>query len=638
VSSDDQVKGIARLREGTAGEFGNIVLANIPGKAVLHADCGSETHSNAATNPDDANTLWFSSNNLIVSSNDLSTLFESCGGALSTAKVATSSGLLLLPSNLDQSSKFMDFRPGVSDSPVYQNIDAVPADGFFDTVTFKGAMDKTNWMAGWSILSEAGKLPADITGESLSGTITADKTLSASTTYLMTGQVFVKSGATLTIEAGTTIYAYGDDGNGAAPALVIEQGAKIMAAGTASNPITFTSAADPKALPKRGLWGGVIVLGKAPIAGGSTDSIEGLPTGDGIYGGNAADDNSGTMQYVRIWYGGSVIGQDNEINGLTLGGVGSGTTLDHIDIAYNLDDGIEFFGGTVNVKYLSVVFCGDDAIDTDQGYQGKIQFAFVIVDRDGHHGTEMDSKIGKTPRSFPQLYNALFVGSLQNDPNSVSSDDAHPAMMRLRENTGGEFGNIVMVNVKDFGVMQTDCGTEMRTHTLPATTDKPDYLWFSDNNIISGPGSFYDLRGTECTGFTAATPADPLLLVVPQIPLPTSEYDPRPRPESPVFNNVDALPSDSFWTKVDYKGAFGKDVADMWISGYTWLADNNRLAADLAVSTSETDDTLTIILGTVFGGLAVIALISCLCFYRRARAVERKYVTLIKETDQAPPV
>ena len=210
--------------------------------------------------------------------------------------------------------------------------------------------------------------------------------------------------------------------------------------------------------------------------------------------------------------------------------------------------------------------------------------------------------------------------------------------MRLRENTGGEFGNIVMVNVKDFGVMQTDCGTEMRTHTLPATTDKPDYLWFSDNNIISGPGSFYDLRGTECTGFTAATPADPLLLVVPQIPLPTSEYDPRPRPESPVFNNVDALPSDSFWTKVDYKGAFGKDVADMWISGYTWLADNNRLAADLAVSTSETDDTLTIILGTVFGGLAVIALISCLCFYRRARAVERKYVTLIKETDQAPPV
>ena len=271
VSSDDQVKGIARLREGTAGEFGNIVLANIPGKAVLHADCGSETHSNAATNPDDANTLWFSSNNLIVSSNDLSTLFESCGGALSTAEVATSSGLLLLPSNLDQSSKFMDFRPGVSDSPVYQNIDAVPADGFFDTVTFKGAMDKTNWMAGWSILSEAGKLPADITGESLSGTITADKTLSASTTYLMTGQVFVKSGATLTIEAGTTIYAYGDDGNGAAPALVIEQGAKIMAAGTASNPITFTSAADPKALPKRGLWGGVIVLGKATIAGGPTD-------------------------------------------------------------------------------------------------------------------------------------------------------------------------------------------------------------------------------------------------------------------------------------------------------------------------------------------------------------------------------
>ena len=126
--------------------------------------------------------------------------------------------------------------------------------------------------------------------------------------------------------------------------------------------------------------GGVIVLGKATIAGGPTDSIEGLPEGDGTYGGDDDADNSGVMQYVRIrtvarhWSGYRSTSHRRR----------PGTTLDHIDIAHNLDDGIEFFGGTVNVKYLSVVFSGDDAIDTDQGYQGKIQFAFVIADRDGH--------------------------------------------------------------------------------------------------------------------------------------------------------------------------------------------------------------------------------------------------------------
>merc|ERR1719238_898972 len=123
-----------------------------------------------------------------------------------------------------------------------------------------------------------------------------------------------------------------------------------------------------------------------------TNNVEGLDPSEGTYGGSDNNDNSGILRYVRVWHGGSVIGADNEINGIPFAGVGSGTTCEYIEVAFNKDDGVEFFGGTVNCKYVSVMFVGDDAIDTDEGYQGKLQFVSVLVSKDGHHGTEMDSK------------------------------------------------------------------------------------------------------------------------------------------------------------------------------------------------------------------------------------------------------
>ena len=390
----------------------------------MHQDkCEAETRS-TATEPDitlynyDYADLYWSKNNIIHLGNgantggntltnfDLTSTsgFTDCTGFGDPSGDPATSGarnedptLMSLPNNALETLTFIDPRPEPGTSnPAFNNLDDIPDDGFFDQVTFKGAFGTDLWLAGWSMLSERKLIPDNVMpDEILKGDITADKTLDASKTYFMTEQVFVKNGAELTIPAGTTIKSFRADPKRAAPTLVIEQGAKITAKGTASEPITFTSALPASQLPLIGTWGGVILLGKAPIAGsvaGSTDSIEGLPTGDGIYGGNAADDNSGTMQYVRIWYGGSEISTDNEINGLTLGGVGSGTTLDHIEIAYNYDDGIEFFGGTANVKYLSVLFCGDDGIDTDQGYRGKIQYAVVATGKDGHHTLEMDSK------------------------------------------------------------------------------------------------------------------------------------------------------------------------------------------------------------------------------------------------------
>ncbi|MCF7796573.1 MAG: hypothetical protein K9N36_02275, partial [Candidatus Marinimicrobia bacterium] len=248
----------------------------------------------------------------------------------------------------------------------------------------------------------------------LSGTISSNSTWTANKDYLLTGQTFVDSGVTLTIEAGTTIKSNADDGNGLAPALIIKRGAKIIANGSASAPITFTSSLPESELPQRGTWGGLIILGKAPInKPGSESFVEGLV---GVpFGGDDAEDDSGILRYVRIWYGGRSIGQDNEINGLTLAGVGRGTTVEHVEVAWNLDDGIECFGGTVDLKYCSVLFVGDDAFDTDLGYTGRGQFLFALVaSDDGNRGFEMDndgSNMDAQPRSKPQFMNVTLVGS-----------------------------------------------------------------------------------------------------------------------------------------------------------------------------------------------------------------------------------
>ena len=205
----------------------------------------------------------------------------------------------------------------------------------------------------------------------LEGNITSDKTLDASKIWLLKGRVSVESGTTLTIPAGTIIKAV--SGTGAdASSLIIARGAKIIANGTAEAPIVMTSESDnikiggtyPSSGPAlnvdtRGLWGGLLILGNAPCSFSGDVAqlqIEGIPTSDvnGLYGGNNAADNSGSVQYLSIRHGGSEIGEGNEINGLTLGGVGSGTKINHIEVLGNVDDGIEFFGGTVNASNLLV--------------------------------------------------------------------------------------------------------------------------------------------------------------------------------------------------------------------------------------------------------------------------------------------
>ena len=230
--------------------------------------------------------------------------------------------------------------------------------------------------------------------------ITSNTTWTAGTVYQLAGRITVTAGVTLTIEPGTIIK--GEAGTGAnATALLVARGGKLNANGTATSPIIFTSVADEIdyadmaagnfASPNleasvNGLWGGVIVLGKAPISASndvgdvSEVQIEGIPTSDpnGLYGGNDAADNSGTIRYISIRHGGANIGAGNEINGLTLGGVGNGTIIENVEIVGNQDDGIEWFGGSVNVSNAVVFNCGDDGIDTDQAWSGSLSNVVVI--------------------------------------------------------------------------------------------------------------------------------------------------------------------------------------------------------------------------------------------------------------------
>jgi hypothetical protein len=257
--------------------------------------------------------------------------------------------------------------------------------------------------------------------------ITQDVTWTRNNVYELSGRITVENGAILTIEPGTIIK--GQSGSGSnSSALLVARGGKINAVGTANLPIIFTSIADSitpedvangdftsKGLTDdaQGLWGGVIILGRAPISASASEiQVEGIPTTDmnGLYGGSFPNDNSGHLEYISIRYGGTNIGSGNEINGLTLGGVGSGTTIQNIEIVNNQDDGIEFFGGNVSVTNLIIVNPADDGVDIDQAWSGTLNNFIVICGNATDHALEIDGPEGTVPGSYI-VRNGSFQGS-----------------------------------------------------------------------------------------------------------------------------------------------------------------------------------------------------------------------------------
>jgi hypothetical protein len=279
------------------------------------------------------------------------------------------------------------------------------------------------------------------------GTGTGTTTWTNDNVYILDGFVFVNDGDVLTIEAGTVIK--GMSGSGAdASALIVARGGQIQANGTADAPIIFTFEADAldgsTPYNVRGQWGGVILLGEATLNSSPGETqIEGIPDTEsrGLYGGTNDEDSSGSMTYVSIRHGGTDIGAGNEINGLTLGGVGAGTTLDYIEVISNADDGVEFFGGTASIKHVVTAFCGDDSFDYDEGWRGYGQFWCTVQeegegDRGGEHDGGTDPEDGM-PYAHPVIYNATYIGR---------GADAGKRALTLRDNAGGEYHNSIFYN------------------------------------------------------------------------------------------------------------------------------------------------------------------------------------------------
>lgn len=389
----------------------------------------------------------------------------------------------------------------------------------------------------------------------LTGDITASQTLSADTLYILKGVVKVAAGATLTIEKGTVIQ--GDKAT--LGTLVIQQGAKIMAVGTADEPIVFTSRLAPGSRAP-GDWGGVILLGKAPInTAGGTASIEGLSTNE-IYGGADAADSSGTMQYVRIEFSGVELSPDNEINGLTMGGVGTGTVIDHIMVKQTLDDCFEWFGGTVNAKYLVCSKNGDDAFDIDRGYGGKLQFLFAQKDpavADTANGFEFDNSaddIMATPVTNPTISNVTLCG-----PNAEIPKEQYG--MLLREGTHATIMNAYVTGFEGGVDLRDNPATSVTLTNSVFVGNAPENIAYAEDGSNEAEQKDDDGGVDERTWFTGGTgnaeAGAALADCYAQTP------DPRPATEIPggaVPAGFDAAP---------YVGAF-KDANDMWMTG-AWV-------------------------------------------------------------------
>ncbi|MEZ4371282.1 MAG: serine/threonine-protein kinase [Polyangiaceae bacterium] len=308
----------------------------------------------------------------------------------------------------------------------------------------------------------------------LTGDIEEDARLECDKDYLLKFQTVVKPGVTLTIERGTRIL--GDTATKAT--LVVQPGAKLVARGSREAPVVFTSS-KPEGQRAAGDWGGLILLGNAPInlrderGRPARGEVEGLTRG-GEYGGDNPEDNSGSLEYVRIEYSGTALGPGNEINGLTLAGVGRGTLLDHIQVRHTSDDCFEFFGGTVDAKHLICQYNGDDGFDWDYGYTGRLQFLVlqqdpnVVGNTNGFEGDNDPNSSDNSPRSAPTIYNATLCGI-----NKQASKEEFG--MLLRKGTGATIRNTI--------VMGFDVGLDIRNANTRADIANSIFFGNISHNI-----------------------------------------------------------------------------------------------------------------------------------------------------------
>lgn len=462
------------------------------------------------------------------------------------------------------------------------------------------------------------------------GDLTATNTiLTCDKTYLLDNKIYVPAGKTLTIQPGTVIKGVPTGTTLAANAILVMRDGKIFANGTESCPIVFTAQADnldgTYPLTNKGQWGGIVILGKAKnnlttaanYSAAGTIGFQGT-TGSGVNGGDgigfvegflAADarnvygmppgqeddnDNSGILRYVSVRHAGASVGANNELNGITFASVGRGTTVENIEVVSNDDDGIEMFGGTVNIKYATLMFNNDDNVDWDHGYTGKLQFILSVkldaaTFTGGDSGIEADgddNKANPTLLSRPILYNATFIGNGSN--TTPTGGGSGPWAINAKEKTEGEIYSSIFANYRSGLNLIKSLGT--RTGTVESY-----HNWFGQDNTgatitprlkiecntfvgntapITVGGSAANVIAADNTKFAAdgnviaASVAGLDFNFAASGTTVTDQYNAVPNPQ---LASTCVPPADGFFVSTNYRGAF-KPGQKSWLSNWSYSA------------------------------------------------------------------
>jgi hypothetical protein len=610
------------LRAGTAGTIANSIVAEMKNKAIEVQDRAAgvnDAYSKLGTGGLKIlnNLFWNNGANTSIdgSSTGIIRITSGAEDATASALIAHLNGNSNSISDpgvrgisRDQDNQ-LDPRPIRSGAAYNTALSEFPSDPFFTEVDFKGAFDANPndlWIKGWTALSQNNHL-ADLDAAGGEITITdadleGNKTYqwTKNNTYVLDGLVFLEEGGILNIEAGTVVKFTDRADVGNPSALVITRGAKIYAEGTAEAPIIFTANADDVSDPTdlgpkdNALWGGIVLLGRGITQKGGNGevNIEGIDLSEtrGLYGGNDNDDNSGVLRYVSIRHGGRQIVSGSELNGLSLGAVGSKTELEYIEIYANSDDGIEFFGGAPNLKYAVVAFTEDDSYDWDEVFTGKGQFWFSIQRSDiADAGGELDGSTPDdlTPYSNPTVYNWTHIGS------GAGATASNPVGILLRAGTAGTIANSIVAEMKNKAIEVQDRAAGVNDAYSKLGTGELKIL----NNLFWNNGANTNIDGSS-TGIIRITSgaedatasaliahlngnsnsiSDPGIRGISRDQ--DNQLDPRPLRSGAAYNTALAgFPSDPFFTEVDYKGAFDASPNDLWINGWTALSQNNHLA------------------------------------------------------------
>lgn len=469
-------------------------------------------------------------------------------------------------------------------------------DGWFQPVTYRGAFDPAapmsgQWTAGWTNFDPqntnyrvavvrknivlgpglgSGRTPYRQTG---------NRILSADTTYTLTGLYYVDSTYSLTIPAGTVVF--GDTGS----ALIISRGAQIFATGTAERPIVFTSRKAPGQRAS-GDWGGILLLGRAPI-----NKVEPLIEGGiigGTYGGTNPNDNSGVLRYVRIEFAGYRFQLNNETNGLTMGGVGSATEIHHIQVSYADDDSYEWFGGTVNGKYLVAYGGTDDEFDSDFGWRGRVQFGFGLRDMNQwdptgeSNGFETDNDGSATstatPYTHPLFSNITLVGPERTDAmvGNLPPGNKFQYSALIRRSSQQSIYNSVITGYP-WGLRIRDVNTiafanadslQIRTTSIAASLRPSGSSTVHDSSQWPGIAAWFN---TPAFGNIGSAPRNPSAVGLTDM---SNLKNPNPVPAtgSELIGTADfTVPALSGFDVVTYRGAFdpAKPMSQQWTSGWT---------------------------------------------------------------------